>query len=89
MFGLLVLCRPTFWPLAGLMVVAWSVKCWRDSCAVAKADNISPGAGITVVADAASVGADLLSMTDMPTLAASATGKLNVLPLKSCRLGTT
>ncbi len=40
LFGLLVLCRPTFWPLAGLMVVAWSVKRWRGSCVVAKADNI-------------------------------------------------
>ena len=26
LFGLLVLCRPTFWPLAGLMVAAWSLK---------------------------------------------------------------
>jgi len=31
LFGLLVLCRPTFWPLAGLMVVAWSVERWRGS----------------------------------------------------------
>ena len=31
LFGLLVLCRPTFWPLAGLMVVAWIVKRWRGS----------------------------------------------------------
>ena len=58
LFGLLVLCRPTFWPLAGLMVVAWIVKRGRCSDVVAKADSISTGAGITVVADAASVGSD-------------------------------
>lgn len=62
-FGLLVLCRPTFWPLAGLMVVASSVKRW---CAVGKEDKISPG--VTVMADAASVGSDAGSIHHERTL---------------------
>ena len=37
LFGLLVLCRPTFWPLAGLMVAAWSLNRWRGSCGLEKA----------------------------------------------------
>ena len=39
LFGLLVLCRPTFWPLAGLMVVAWNGKRLCGSCVVAKDGN--------------------------------------------------
>jgi hypothetical protein len=31
LFGLLVLCRPTFLPFAGLMVVVWILERWRDS----------------------------------------------------------
>ena len=35
LFGLLVLCRPTFWPLAGLMAVEWSLNRWRGLPVVA------------------------------------------------------
>jgi len=30
LFGALVLCRPTFWPLAGLAVIAWWMVRWHD-----------------------------------------------------------
>jgi len=45
LFGLLVLCRPTFWPLVGLTAASWSLIRWR-------------GTEFTIVADAASVGQD-------------------------------
>jgi len=45
LFGLLVLCRPTFWPLAGLMVALWGLIRWRGDCVAAKdipANILSP-----------------------------------------------
>lgn len=39
LFGLLVLCRPTFWPLAGLLAASWSLNRWRGSGVASKDDK--------------------------------------------------
>ncbi len=49
LFGLLVLCRPTFWPLAGVMVAVWSLTRWRGSIGVQRAEG--GGGGVELKAE--------------------------------------